>query len=54
MKKKVNKKHHNNGIILPAGMFLGIGIGLLTGKVAAFTLIGIALGFLGMWLANRH
>jgi len=35
-------------------MFVGMGIGLLYGRVAAGTLIGLGLGFIGWALAERH
>ena len=51
MKKEHKKK--NGGVLFTAGMFLGIGVGILTGQVAAFTLIGMAVGFLLMHFADR-
>jgi hypothetical protein len=42
------KKDDNSGIFIPAGLFLGIGIGLLTGQVAAFTMIGLGIGFFAL------
>ena len=31
---------------IPACLFIGIGVGLITRQVAAFTLIGLGVGFL--------
>jgi proteasome assembly chaperone (PAC2) family protein len=50
---KKRKKDNNGGVLFAAGMFLGIGVGLLTGEVAAFTLMGMAIGFLLMWFSPR-
>ena len=53
-KNKVSKKKEDHaGMLFLVGMFLGIGIGLLTGHIAAFTLIGIAVGFLMKYYAKR-
>lgn len=40
------------GLMIPAGLFIGIGYGLLTGNVAAYTIIGLGVGFLAMALMN--
>ena len=46
------KKEDNSNTLFWAGTLLGIGIGLLSGKVAAFTIIGMALGFLMKHYSN--
>jgi len=38
---------------IPASLLIGIGIGLLTNQVAAFTLIGLGVGFLIVFLTSR-
>jgi len=47
-KKKANKKQGwfccNNTVA--AGLFIGIGVGLLVGNIGAFTLIGLGIGYL--------
>jgi len=41
------KNQKNMGsLFIPAGLFLGIGIGMFKGNVAAGTLIGLGAGFL--------
>ncbi len=44
-------------MFVPAGLFFGLGIGLLTDdKVVASTLLGVGLGFLGYglsWILKR-
>jgi len=52
MVKKIKKKH-DSGIFIPAGIFLGLGIGMLTGNVAAFLIIGLGLGFIGMYIFRK-
>ena len=44
--KKSKKQNCRHGMYVPAGMFIGIGVGMLIGNVAAGTLIGMGLGFL--------
>lgn len=43
-----NKTYANSGVIIGACTLLGIGIGELAGQVGPGTLIGIAVGLLGM------
>jgi len=38
---------------IPAGLFIGLGLGLITGQVAGFLLIGLGTGFLLAWLSDR-
>ncbi|MBU1975239.1 MAG: hypothetical protein KKG59_02430 [Nanoarchaeota archaeon] len=48
------KKHNIDKMPIPALLLIGIGIGLLTGQVAAFTLIGLGLGiFLTYFLSKK-
>ena len=47
------KKKYDSGIFVPAGILLGVGIGMLHGNVAAFTLIGLALGFIFMFVFKK-
>jgi len=46
------KKHDISKWPIPACLFIGIGVGLLTGQVAAFTLIGLGLGILITYLKS--
>ena len=49
------KKHKDDrsGIFVPAGIFFGLGFGMLTGNVAAGLFIGMGLGFTAMAI-SRH
>jgi len=38
---------------IPACLFIGIGIGFLTGQIAAFTLIGLGAGILITFAFSR-
>jgi hypothetical protein len=48
MKKKTKKRSDWNaeGLAIPAGLFIGLGIGLINGQVAGGVLIGLGVGFL--------
>ena len=39
---------------IPACLFIGIGVGILTGQVAALTLIGFGAGILITFLVSRN
>jgi hypothetical protein len=43
--KKRIKSEDTTGIFIPAGLLIGIGIGLLIGEIAAWTLLGLGVGF---------
>jgi len=36
------------GLAIPAGLFIGIGVGILTDNTSAGVLLGLGCGFLGM------
>ncbi|UCG82806.1 MAG: hypothetical protein JSW38_11575 [Dehalococcoidia bacterium] len=42
------KRTGATGLAIPAGLLIGIGIGLLVDNTAAGVLIGLGCGFLGM------
>ena len=44
------KKKDKSGVLIPAGLLIGIGVGMVLNQVAAGTLIGLGLGFLAMYL----
>ncbi len=42
------RKSGVTGVAIPAGLLIGIGVGLLTDNVAAGVMIGLGCGFLGL------
>lgn len=50
--KKRNKDESRKWLI-PAGLFIGLGIGLITGQVAGYLIIGLGVGFLATYLLTR-
>ena len=53
-KKKLKKFHKEDGagIAIPAGLFIGMGIGFLTDNFVARMFIGLGAGFVFMLLAT--
>ncbi len=51
--KKSSSKFDTSKWPIPACLFMGIGIGLLTGQVAALTLIGLGLGIFITYSTSR-
>lgn len=49
MKKK--KRDTPEGLAIPAGLFIGMGIGFMTDNFVAWMFIGLGAGFLVMLLA---
>ena len=53
MKKKAKKqKEDNSGLFIPAGLFIGMGIGFMTGNLVSWLFIGLGAGFVGMGIAR--
>lgn len=47
MKKKIKKIYEDKkDWFIPAGMFIGLGIGIITGHVAGYLIVGFGVGFL--------
>ena len=42
------KRKGVSGLAIPAGLFIGIGVGFLVGEIVAGVMIGLGGGFLGM------
>jgi len=46
-RKKLKKIHEDKSEwFIPAGMFIGLGIGFITGQIVGYLLIGFGAGFL--------
>lgn len=51
MFKKKNKE--KSGLLIPAGLFLGIGIGMLFDQVAAGTVIGLGCAYVAKYFVDK-
>ncbi|MFW5747002.1 MAG: hypothetical protein ACOCWQ_05645 [Nanoarchaeota archaeon] len=50
------KSDDRSGLFIPAGLFIGMGLGFLSGQFVAGLFIGLGCGFLGMavtWLVKK-
>ena len=45
-------KDDRSGLFIPAGLFLGMGIGFITDELVGALLIGLGVGFVAMALAR--
>ena len=52
--RKEKKKKDKSDWAIPAGLFIGIGVGLITGQVAGYTMIGLGVGFLVAFLFRER
>lgn len=46
------KKGDSGALFIPAGLFVGFGIGFLTGNLPAWLFIGLGAGFVGFAIAT--
>ncbi|MEA3514183.1 MAG: hypothetical protein U9R34_01795 [Nanoarchaeota archaeon] len=54
MKKlKKWKEDDQSGLFIPAGLFIGMGIGFLIDQLVGGIFLGLGLGFLGMALTKK-
>ena len=42
-----DKNDNGGALLIPAGIFLGFGVGFLTGNIPAWLFIGFGAGFVG-------
>ena len=49
-KTKKKKKDEVEALAIPAGLFIGMGIGFMTGNLVPWMFIGLGAGFVGMIL----
>jgi len=47
------KKKNINGLLVGAGLFIGLGIGLAIDKTASGVIIGLGVGLLAMFIATK-
>ena len=52
MPKPKRKKEDPTGLAIPAGLFIGMGIGFITDQFVAWMFIGLGAGFLFMLLSR--
>lgn len=50
MKKK---NEDRSGLFIPAGIFIGMGLGFITGQYPGWLFLGMGLGFLAMALYRK-
>ncbi len=48
-----NKKDDKSGLFIPAGIFLGMGLGFLLGNLVAWLFLGMGIGFIGMAISKH-
>lgn len=54
VRKKTSSKSDMTGLLFPAGIFIGMGFGLLTGQLPAGIFLGMGFGFLAMFFSKRQ
>ena len=47
------KKEDSSGLFIPAGIFLGMGLGFLLDNLPAWLFLGMAAGFIAMALSKK-
>lgn len=52
-KSKESKKDDKEGLFIPAGLFIGLGLGFLFDQIVAGVMLGLGLGFLAMALLKN-
>ncbi|MBW2964040.1 hypothetical protein KY363_01145 [Candidatus Woesearchaeota archaeon] len=52
MAEKEKKRRDMTGLFIPAGLFIGMGIGFLMDALVAWMFIGLGVGFLAMVIAQ--
>jgi predicted histidine transporter YuiF (NhaC family) len=51
-KKDTKKKESIGGLMIPAGLFIGMGLGFIYGNLPAWLFIGLGAGFLGFAIVS--
>jgi hypothetical protein len=53
-KKQVKTSSDNSRLLIPAGLFIGLGAGFLLSNITVGLLLGLGLGILARYLAKRR
>lgn len=54
-KDRKNKKEGDlSGLAIPAGLFIGMGVGFLNNNLVPWMFIGLGVGFLLMWITHSR
>lgn len=56
IKKTLNnpKKDDKSGYVVAAGLFIGLGIGFLTGNLVGWTCLGLGIGFIAVIFLKKY
>ncbi|MBU0758508.1 MAG: hypothetical protein KKF44_10660 [Nanoarchaeota archaeon] len=52
-KKDSKKKDDTSGLFIPAGIFIGMGVGFIIGQLVGGLFLGMGLGFLAMAVSKN-
>ncbi|MDD5087121.1 MAG: hypothetical protein PHV16_05205 [Candidatus Nanoarchaeia archaeon] len=52
LKKDTKKKEGIGGLMIPVGLFIGMGIGFMYGNLPAWLFIGLGAGFIGLAIVS--
>ncbi len=50
--KKCNEDDDRSGLFIPAGIFIGMGVGFMTDQLVGGLFLGMGFGFLGMAISR--
>lgn len=53
MKLWKKRSEDRSGLFIPAGLFIGMGFGLIINQLVGGIFLGLGLGFLGMAIARK-
>jgi predicted histidine transporter YuiF (NhaC family) len=52
LKKDTKKKEGIGGLMIPIGLFIGMGLGFIYGNLPAWLFIGLGAGFIGLAIVS--
>lgn len=53
IRKSKKQNEDSRGLFIPAGLFIGMGIGFITNQLIGGILLGLGFGFLGIILTKK-